>query len=145
MKSQYSINLNYEVINQTFSGGQQQITQFMDILIEKMLQSSCEVKLETTQEGRTYTLMVKDDYVNQIIDKAMKNDSLKDTILNKISKLINNNESELKESLKGKVEDFLTKTIETRLLALNGIPGLIMMKDDQLLALENTSTVKLKM
>lgn len=145
MKSQYSINLNYEVINQTFSGGQQQITQFMDILIEKMLQSSCEVKLDTTQEGIIYTLMVKDDYVNQIIDKAMKNDSLKDTILNKISKLINNNESELKESLKGKVEDFVTKTIETRLLALNGIPGLIIMKDDQLLALENTSTVKLKM
>lgn len=145
MKSQYSINLNYEVINQTFSGGQQQITQFMDILIEKMLQSSCEVKLDTTQEGIIYTLMVKDSYVNQIIDKAMKNDSLKDTILNKISKLINNNESELKESLKGKVEDFVTKTIETRLLALNGIPGLIMMKDDQLLALENTSTVKLKM
>lgn len=145
MTPQYSINLNYKVLNETFAGGQEEVVKLTSQLIEKITQSSCEVKLENTEEGMKYNLSVKDSYVAQIVDRSLKTHSVKDTILTKISKLISNDENELRESLIGKVEDFVAKEIETRLLALEGIPGLIMMKNDQPLVLENNSMTKLKM
>lgn len=147
MIEQYSISINNQLINKTFSGSPDVANMMIAQLIDKMSQSGWEVQKNQVQEGIDYKISMTDSTVNKIVDRILSDNTIKGIILTKIFQFFNKDaEDKMQQSIKDRVEKSHIESIEKSLFALANLEGIYVMKGDKLLIdEEHNRKPKLKM
>lgn len=147
MIEQYSISINDQLIDKTFSGSPDVANMMISQLIDKMSQSGWEVQKNQVQEGIDYKISMTDSTVNKIVDRILSDNTIKGIILTKIFQFFNKDaEDKMQQSIKDRVEKSHIESIEKSLFALANLEGIYVMKGDKLLIdEEHNRKPKLKM
>lgn len=147
MIEQYSISINDQLIDKTFSGSPDVANMMIAQLIDKMSQSGWEVQKNQVQEGIDYKISMTDSTVNKIVDRILSDNTIKGIILTKIFQFFNKDaEDKMQQSIKDRVEKSHIESIEKSLFALANLEGIYVMKGDKLLIdEEHNRKPKLKM